>query len=130
MSEANPPPRQLDARVAPRTNMFIAASLIWEQHRNPVKIRNMSITGALVESPVVPPLGSSALLVRGSFSAGGRVVWSDRNRCGIHLTAAVHVRDWLTPPSNAEQQRRSGLGQGCATILDSERRARIAATRP
>jgi hypothetical protein len=85
--------------------MFIAATVCWHQHRNPVKIRNMSVTGALVESPVIPPLGSSVLLLRGSFSAAGRVVWIDRNRCGLHLSAAVNVRDWMALPANTEQQR-------------------------
>lgn len=105
MNEGSSPARQSDARVAPRTNMFIAATMCWEQHRNPVKVRNMSITGALVESPVVPTTGSSVLLVRGSYSAAGRVVWADKNRCGLHLTASVNVRDWLAPPSNTEQLR-------------------------
>ena len=105
MNEGSSPARQSDARVAPRTNMFIAATLCWEQHRNPVKVRNMSITGALVESPVVPSTGSSVLLVRGSYSTAGRVVWADKNRCGLYLTAAINVRDWLAPPSNTEQLR-------------------------
>ena len=105
MSSGSLTPRQSDARIAPRTNMFIAATMCWERHRNPVKVRNMSLTGALVESPVVPSIGSSVLLIRGSYSAGGRVVWADKNRCGLHLSEAITVRDWLAPPSNTEQQR-------------------------
>lgn len=105
MSEGSPTHRQLDARIAPRTNMFIAATMCWDQHRNPVKVRNMSITGALVESPVVPTTGTSVLIVRGSYSARGRVIWADKNRCGLHLSEAVNVREWLAPPSNTEQQR-------------------------
>lgn len=85
--------------------MFIAATMYWDGHRNPVKVRNMSLTGALVESPVVPATGTSILLMRGSFSAGGRVVWADKNRCGLHLLETINVRDWLAPPSNTEQQR-------------------------
>ncbi len=85
--------------------MFIAATLYWEQHRNPVKVRNMSLTGALVESPVVPPTGTQVHLIRGSYSAEGRVVWADKNRCGLHMTNHLNVRDWLSPPTNSEQQR-------------------------
>jgi len=85
--------------------MFIAATLYWDQHRNPVKVRNMSLTGALVESPVIPPAGARVHLIRGSYSAEGRVVWTDKNRCGLHLATQVNVRDWLAPPTNGEQQR-------------------------
>jgi len=105
VSEGNAPVRQFDARSAPRTNMFIAATLYWDQHRNPVKVRNMSLTGALVQSPVVPPAGARVHLIRGSFSAEGRVVWADKNRCGLHMMTPVNVRDWLSPPTNSEQQR-------------------------
>ena len=96
---------QSNGRSASRTNMFIAATLVWGKHRNPAKVRNMSATGALVESPVVPAPGTRVLLVRGSFSADGSVVWADRNRCGLHLTTAIDVRSWLAPPANVEQQR-------------------------
>jgi hypothetical protein len=85
--------------------MFIAATLCWEQHRNPVKLRNMSATGALVESAVVPPSGARVHLIRGSFSATGKVVWTSKNRCGVHMADRINVRDWLAPPANKEQQR-------------------------
>jgi hypothetical protein len=105
VSDGGQQARQFDARSAPRTNMFIAATLYWDQHRNPVKVRNMSPTGALVESPVVPPMGTKVHLIRGSYSAEGRVVWADKTRCGLHMASQVNVRDWLSPPTNAEQQR-------------------------
>jgi hypothetical protein len=85
--------------------MFIAATLCWAQHRNPAKVRNMSATGALLEAPVIPPTGTRVHLIRGSFSAEGRVVWAAGNRCGLHLTTRVEVREWLAPPANKEQQR-------------------------
>lgn len=85
--------------------MFIAAALCWDKHRNPAKVRNMSPTGALVESPVIPPPGTQVRLIRGSFSADGQVMWAANNRCGLHLSGRVEVRDWLAPPANAEQQR-------------------------
>jgi len=85
--------------------MFIAATLYWDQHREPVKVRNMSLTGALVEAQIVPATGTEVHLVRGSFRAEGRVMWADKNRCGVHLAAQVNVRDWLAPPTNSEQQR-------------------------
>ncbi|QIK79335.1 PilZ domain-containing protein [Sphingomonas piscis] len=105
LSEGMVQVRESDARAAPRTNMFIAATLYWDRHRHPVKVRNMSLTGALIETPVVPPTGTGIHLIRGSYSAEGRVVWADCKRCGVHLSAPVNVREWLAPPANAEQQR-------------------------
>ena len=105
MSDGGSTARQIDARTGSRTNMFIAATLCWDKHCNPTRVRNMSPTGALVESPALPPPGTRVHLVRGTFTAEGEVVWVDGNRCGLHFTDRVEVRDWLAPPVNGEQQR-------------------------
>lgn len=105
MSDGGSTARQTDVRSGSRTNMFIAATLCWGMHRNPARVRNMSPTGALVEAPVLPPPGTRVHLLRGSFSAEGRVAWTESNRCGVRLTSRIEVREWLAPPGNGEQQR-------------------------
>src|SRR5688572_25681468 len=72
--------KEFAPRNGPRTNMFIAAILRWGEHRNPVRIRDMSPRGALIQSPVMPAQGTRVRLVRGSYSADGRVAWVDGNR--------------------------------------------------
>jgi hypothetical protein len=94
-----------EGRAAVRSNMFIAAVLKGASFSLPVRIRNMSCTGALVEGAAVPSAGSTIQLVRGALAVPGAVVWSNEGRCGLRFASLVAVREWLAPPSNREQQR-------------------------
>jgi hypothetical protein len=85
--------------------MFIAALLQGPGFSIPVKVRNMSMSGALVEAPTVPATGSEARLVRGSLAMPCTVAWSAEGRCGLRFSALACVRDWLSPPANEGQQR-------------------------
>lgn len=85
--------------------MFVAAVLHAEGEHAPVKVRNMSANGAMIDSPMVPPPGTHAHLIRGALRAQGTVVWSLENRCGLHFSSELSVREWLAPPSNVEQRR-------------------------
>src|SRR3569623_1927072 len=94
-----------DARSAARSNMFLAAVLKGSAFSVPVRIRNMSSTGALVEGAAMPDGGSSVRLIRGSLMIPADVVWSAAGRCGLRFGGAGSVREWLAPPSNREQNR-------------------------
>ncbi len=85
--------------------MFVAAVLHAGGEHAPVKVRNMSANGAMIDSPMVPPPGTHAHLIRGALRAQGTVVWSLDNRCGLHFSSELSVREWLAPPSNVEQRR-------------------------
>ena len=85
--------------------MFLAAMLYGVGYSAPVKIRNMSASGALAEGAAVPEVGVAIRLVRGSLSVPGIVRWANEGRCGIEFASLVCVRDWLAPPANSEQQR-------------------------
>lgn len=99
------PQRELDDRAAERTNLFLAATLHSGDSACPVKIRNLSATGAQVEGVSPPDVGCVMTLVRGRLSVRGHVCWSTQHRCGLHFSARVSVRDWMANPVNAEQQR-------------------------
>ena len=85
--------------------MFLAAVLQGAGFSVPVRIRNMSTTGALVEAAAVPEDGSPVRLVRGSLTISARVMWSEGGRCGLRFSSVVSVREWLAPPSNRAQNR-------------------------
>lgn len=94
-----------DARINPRTNMFLGAALYGDGFSSPVKVRNMSASGALVEGGAIPESGAGVRLVRGSLCVPAQVIWSVKGRCGLRFVALVTVGDWLAPPRNTEQQR-------------------------
>jgi hypothetical protein len=85
--------------------MFLAAVLKGAAFSVPVRIRNMSGAGALVEGAAGPDSGSAVRLIRGPLMIPAVVVWSVEGRCGLRFSSPVSVREWLAPPSNREQQR-------------------------
>ena len=94
-----------DPRENARTNMFLGAVIREADQSIPVKVRNMSVSGALVEGAVVPEECAEVQLVRGSLALCATVAWSSSGRCGLRFSSLACVRDWLAPPTNPAQQR-------------------------
>lgn len=88
-----------------RSSMFLAAVLRAGAEQAPVKVRNMSQNGAMIDSPLRPPPGTKVQLLRGSMRAQGTVIWSSNNRCGLRFSSNLAVAEWLAAPPKAEQHR-------------------------
>ena len=97
--------RAADARGATRSNLYLAAALYCDGFSCPVKIRNISISGALIEGAAIPAEGSLVQLVRGALIVHGLVAWSREGQCGLKFSGCVDVQQWRASPSNSEQQR-------------------------
>lgn len=97
----------VEARIEPRTNMFVMASLSAQGASGPVKVRNLSPTGALVEGGALPMPGEPVSLLRGSLRSDGKVVWCQNGRAGLRFNALVHVSDWLPKGVNQTGQQRT-----------------------
>lgn len=74
------PQGEPDLRGTARSNMFLAAVLEGPGFSGPVKVRNMSSAGALVEAACLPDTGASVHLLRGSLSVSALVAWSAPGR--------------------------------------------------
>ena len=107
-----------DGRREPRTNMFVMATIYAETGSAPVKVRNMSSSGALVEGAVLASAGATIRLCRGSLNAIAEVVWSREGRAGLRFGSTVSVADWLPRgQAIAPQQRVDELVQHIKTSL-------------
>jgi hypothetical protein len=95
----------VDARAQPRSSIFLAAVIRAGPEQAPVKVRNLSPNGAMIESPLAPSVGTTADLIRGALIARGTVIWSMANRFGLRFASEVSVKDWLAAPSKVQQQR-------------------------
>lgn len=91
-----------EARIAPRINLFLAATVHAGISRAPVRIRNMSATGALLEGSVIPRVGAHISLRRCDIAIGGTVVWSAGARCGVQFDHDTRVEDWIAGTRSAE----------------------------
>lgn len=82
--------------------MFVAATLYSDAGSCPIHIRNMSLTGALIEGSVLPEPYHSVTLRRGSLEAAAKIVWRADRKAGIAFCGAIQVADWMsrTPPSH------------------------------
>lgn len=103
------------ARLEPRTNLFVMASISATTASGPVKIRNLSPRGALIESSGLPALGESYELKRGSLLAAGEIVWREGNKAGLRFDRSIAVADWL-PSGNCAQQAVDTLVQQAKAV--------------
>lgn len=110
-----------NGRKQSRTHLFVAATLFAEGGSVPVHIRNMSPSGALIESEVLPEPGVKVVLKRGSLHANGCVVWKVERRAGIAFAATVSVADWMSRHPSPQQARIDDL----VSSFKSDRRTDI-----
>ena len=95
-----------DLRVESRNNIFVIAVLDVDcGSTTPVRVRNLSQNGALVEASALPPVGTSVLLKRGSLCVDAQVVWVDQQRAGLRLAKPVTVSEWLPYGPRASRQQ-------------------------
>lgn len=93
----------------PRKNLMLAATIEADTVTAPVKIRNMSETGAMIDGAALPEPGSQVILHRLDLSIAARVMWNEGGRCGLKLAGTVKVDEWI---AGAKQPEKHGsLGQ-------------------
>jgi hypothetical protein len=92
-------------RSQPRSNVFLAAALVVGTALLPVRLRNLSRRGALLEGPSLPSAGSKVRLVRGDLSAEGQIAWQLHHQAGLHFSLEIDVEQWVKRIGHTGQQR-------------------------
>ena len=82
------------------------ATLYAASGSSPVKVRDVSPRGALIEGGVNPHPGTSVRLCRGSVSITGEVVWRQGERAGLLFESNLVVAEWLPGGRAVTPQRR------------------------
>lgn len=86
---------QSRSRREPRTNLFAMATVYSDSGSTPVKVRNLSSTGARIEGAVLPTAGAQIRLRRGSLEVAGQIAWCREGEAGVRFASKVTVPDWL-----------------------------------
>ena len=94
-----------EARRQPRSNIFVMATLASGSGSNPVKVRNLSSSGAMVEGASLPSIGQNVTLRRGSLHADAVIVWCGNGRAGLHFHCSITVAGWLPNGFNKSGQQ-------------------------
>lgn len=95
----------VESRAAARTNLFLAATLNSADGAHPVKVRDLSATGARIETSQVCEVGAAVTLVRGRLRVEARVSWRAERFCGLSFTPPVSIQAWMTNPVILDRQR-------------------------
>lgn len=105
-----------ELRLDSRNNIFVMAAL-YAAGRSvaPVRVRNISRNGALIEGGALPAPGANVRLSRASLSAGGTIVWVEGSKGGLQFDAPISVANWLP-------QGRRGIGQQFVDELFHQKR--------
>jgi hypothetical protein len=93
----------------PRKNLMLTATIAGGDVCAPVRIRNLSDAGAMIDGAALPEPGSTLTLTRLELSVGATVVWNEGGRCGLKLGGRIAVDDWIAGVLPATS--RGSLGQ-------------------
>ena len=82
-------------RRSHRSNVLLAASIETSGSSVPVKLRNLSTEGALVEGDDLPVEGSEVLFKRNELSVNSRVAWVHGTHAGVAFRRPIAQEDVL-----------------------------------
>lgn len=82
-------------RRSRRSNVLLAASLEAGGVLHPVKLRNLSSEGALVEGDELPIEGSKVLFRRNDLEVESRIAWVTGNHAGVAFGCPLRAEDVL-----------------------------------
>ena len=93
-------------RRSRRSNVLLTATVEVEGDRLPVKLRNLSAEGALVEADLLPAAGTMIQFHRNDLSVRGQVAWVSANQAGIAFNRQLEPEQVLrhVPPPRPKQQ--------------------------
>lgn len=112
-------------RRSRRSPVFLAATLEVAGASTPVKLRNLSEQGALIEAEKLPVEGSSAVFVRNDLRLKSRLVWVQGCYAGVAFDEPLQPEQVLRNvptrkrPTQTMDFRRPGLA--CRPLSDYER---------
>jgi hypothetical protein len=86
---------QSQNRKTRRSNVLMAASLELSGTSVPVKLRNLSADGALVEGDKLPIEGASILFRKGDLSMPGNVAWVKGRQAGVSFAQKLNPEQLL-----------------------------------
>lgn len=112
-------------RKSRRSNVLMAASLELSGASLPVKLRNLSSDGALVEGAKLPVEGAAVQFRKGELSLAGRIAWVKGGRAGVSFEQKLQPEQVLRHvpaprPRIQPEFRRPGLK--AQNLTDEERR--------
>jgi hypothetical protein len=97
-----------------RSYVLLSASIELSGASLPVKLRNLSSEGALIEGDKLPVEGAEVVFRKAELSVAGRIAWVEGHRAGLAFSEPLHpdlvMRHIPTPRPRVQPDfRRPGL---------------------
>lgn len=105
-----------------RARVFLSAQVETDAGPVSVRIRDISSTGALLDSDQVPAEGETVQLTCGSTSLQARVAWTDRGCFGVEFYTPLPVGD-LKDAAGSKLQVSAPRDYHSGALQDSRREA-------
>lgn len=83
-----------DGRGDPRMNLFLSATVDIDGRSLAVRIRNLSLRGAMIESEGLPQEGSAIVIERTGMKVGGVLRWAKGARAGVQFDRSIDLAAW------------------------------------
>jgi hypothetical protein len=96
---------EADYRAQGRSNVFLSAVLVAGSAPIAVRVRNLSVGGALLDGASIPPAGEKVRLLRGALTAHGEIAWRSDSQAGVCFTEDIKVAQWVERVGHPGQQR-------------------------
>lgn len=98
-----------------RSNVLLSASIELSGRSLPVKLRNLSSEGALIDGDDLPIEGAEVIFRKADLSLAGRIAWVEGKRAGLSFSKPLHpdlvLRHIPAPrPRVRPDFKRPGLG--------------------
>lgn len=98
-------------RKAIRRSIFSDGRIVSHSATFPVRIRNVSEVGALVDGNELPAAGETVTLENAFASVLATVSWSKGNRAGLKFVGSTHLSDWFPQGAAPPSTRSSSAGR-------------------
>lgn len=113
-------------RRSRRSNVLLSASIELSGLSLPVKLRNLSSEGALIEGERLPVEGSEVIFRKAELAVAGRIAWVEGKRAGLAFAEPLHreavLRHIPAPRPRVQPDfRRPGLHSSRALSADDVR---------
>ena len=96
--------------------MFVMATLVFGGVANPVKVRNMSSLGALVEGAALPLPGMPCRLAREGQNIEADVVWGQGGKVGLRFRNRAQIDQWYPAGRRTQAEVDRAVAQARAEL--------------
>jgi hypothetical protein len=101
----------------PRKNVMLAATVVVGTMSLPVRIRNLTDVGVMIDGEWCPRVGTAITLRRLEKSVAAKVIWNHGGRCGLSLDRPIAVDDWIAGAGSTD--RGAGAGQSRVDLVQA-----------